>query len=58
MDVIAKEILDFWFIDTTPEQKFKRSDEFDKKIEDKFLIYKKKQLKANIITGKRILKNA
>ena len=45
MDVIAKEILDFWFIDTTPEQKFKRSDEFDKKIEDKFFLHLRRFLK-------------
>mgnify|MGYP001157256826 FL=1 len=53
MDVIAKEILDFWFIETTPEQKFKRSDEFDKKIEDKFLIYYKKAIKGEYNNWKK-----
>jgi len=32
----AKNILDFWFIESTSEEKFTRNDEFDKKIKDNF----------------------
>jgi len=37
MNKKAKAILDFWFIKTSPEEKFNRNDEFDKKIKDLFL---------------------
>ena len=32
----AKLILDFWFIESSPKEKFNRSDEFDKKIKNLF----------------------
>ena len=34
MNKKAKAILDFWFIKTSPEERFNRNDEFDKKIKD------------------------
>ena len=37
MNKKAKAILDFWFIKTSPEERFNRNDEFDKKIKDLFL---------------------
>ena len=38
----AKNILDFWFKESLPEELFRQKDSFDKKIRDKFLIdYKK-----------------
>ena len=33
----AQEILDFWFKETTSEMRFKKNEDFDKKIKDKFL---------------------
>ena len=31
---IILNIINFWFIETSPEDKFNRSDDFDKKIKD------------------------
>ena len=36
MDERAKAILDFWFIESLPEDHFKRSESFDKKIKNNF----------------------
>ena len=36
MDKRAKVILDFWFVEATPEEKFNRNDQFDKKIKNLF----------------------
>ena len=36
MNERAKIILDFWFVEASPEEKFNRNDEFDKKIKDHF----------------------
>ena len=36
MNERAKIILDFWFVETSSEEKFNSSDEFDKKIKDRF----------------------
>ena len=32
----AKKILNFWFLESSPEEKFSRNDEFDKKIKNNF----------------------
>ncbi len=37
MNERAKIILDFWFREASPEEKFSRNDEFDKKIKDRFI---------------------
>ena len=37
MDLVIKKILDFWFIETSAEQKFKKDFKFDKIIKEKFL---------------------
>ena len=37
MNERAKKILDFWFIETSPESHFKKNNEFDNKINEKFL---------------------
>ena len=44
----AKSILDFWFIECSPKMWFKKSDEFDALIRNKFLNSIKKSLKTNI----------
>jgi len=36
MNERVKTILDFWFVESSPEDHFKRSDDFDKKIKDCF----------------------
>ena len=36
MNKRAKNILNFWFIESSQEEKFSRNDEFDKKIKDRF----------------------
>ena len=36
MNERAKIILDFWFVESSPEEKFNSSDDFDKKIKDRF----------------------
>ena len=36
MNERAKNILNFWFIESSQEEKFSRNDEFDKKIKDRF----------------------
>ncbi len=36
MPVDAKEILHFWFVETTPEQKFAKDDNFDAEIRQRF----------------------
>ena len=36
MNERAKAILDFWFVESSPKDHFKRSDNFDKKIKDHF----------------------
>ena len=36
MNERAKIILDFWFIESSPKEKFNSSDKFDKKIKDRF----------------------
>ena len=35
MNKKAKDILDFWFIESSPKEKFNRNDEFDKKIRER-----------------------
>ena len=44
----AKSILDFWFIECSAKMWFKKSDEFDALIRNKFLNSIKKSLKTNI----------
>ena len=44
----AKSILDFWFIECSPKMWFKKSDEFDTLIRNRFLNSIKKSLKTNI----------
>lgn len=44
----AKSILDFWFTECSPKMWFKKSDEFDALIRNKFLNSIKKSLKTNI----------
>ena len=36
MNERVKTILDFWFVESSPEDHFKKSDDFDKKIRDNF----------------------
>ena len=36
MNKKAKDILDFWFIESSPKEKFNRNDDFDSKIKDRF----------------------
>ena len=36
MNERAKNILDFWFVKSSPKEKFNRNDEFDKKIKYHF----------------------
>jgi len=36
MNERAKAILDFWFVESSPKDHFKKSDDFDKKIKDNF----------------------
>ena len=36
MDNRAKAILDFWFVESSPEEKFNRNDDFDNRIKDLF----------------------
>ena len=36
MNQRARIILDFWFVEASPDEKFKRNDKFDKKIKDLF----------------------
>ena len=33
----AKAILDFWFVESSPEELFKRSEDFDQKIRNRFM---------------------
>ena len=44
MNEIAKKILEFWFIKSTPEEKFTRTDAFDKKIKNNFFDNYKKAI--------------
>ena len=44
----TKSILDFWFIECSPKMWFKKSDEFDALIRNRFLNLIKKSLKTNI----------
>ena len=44
----AKSILDFWFIECSPKMWFKKNDEFDTLIRNRFLNSIKKSLKTNI----------
>ena len=37
MNSRAKEVIDFWFVKTSHEKRFKRDDDFDKEIREKFL---------------------
>ena len=37
MDSRAKKILDFWFIETSAEKRFKKDEKFDQIIKEKFL---------------------
>ena len=37
MNSRAKEVIDFWFVKTSHEERFKRDDDFDKEIREKFL---------------------
>lgn len=37
MSFSQKEILDFWFVETSPEQWFQKSEAFDRSIRDRFL---------------------
>ena len=37
MDLRAKKILDFWFIETPAEKRFKKDEKFDQIIKEKFL---------------------
>ena len=39
----AKNILDFWFKESLPEELFRQKDSFDKKIRDRFFKIMKKQ---------------
>ncbi len=38
MDKRAKKILEFWFLESSSEEKFSRNDEFDRKIKDNFYL--------------------
>ena len=44
----TKSILDFWFVECSPKMWFKKSDEFDALIRNRFLNLIKKSLKTNI----------
>ena len=46
MNKRVKIILDFWFIEASPEEKFNRNDEFDNKIKDPFFEVKNFIIKA------------
>ena len=52
MNERAKAILDFWFIQSTMEDWFKKDDIYDQKIKKLFLGDLKKQLTMNMMNGK------